>query len=148
MSGLDPQANAMAFSLRERWVRSRPVLYHGTRYSKAILASGVLKIAPFGDCCVSLTRRPEVATYVAMSDRDDDEGFGAVFILDRRSLSGRYAIDIRHCGCWDGCGHGPSPRMFDEAEEAIWRDITDLHRHLVDVVRIDATLDVVTGIAA
>lgn len=143
MSGLDAFATSHALGLRDRWVRDRPVLYHGTRYFNAIRATDTLRRAPFGDLCVSMTRRPEVACYVAMSDRDDDEGLGAVLVLDRQKLQARYQIDVRHCACWDGCGHGPDPWMFDEAEEAIWQDIVRLRRYLIDIVYIDEVLPAV-----
>lgn len=137
--GLDPESNAHALSLWGRWVRDRPVLYHGTRCHQAILSSDVLRAAAVGDRCVSLTRSPLVATYFAMLSRDKPDDGGAVLAFDRISLASRYAIDVRHCSDWDGCGHGPDHTMFDEAEEAIWQDIKNVSRFVIAVIPIAAT---------
>jgi len=82
-----------------------------------------------------MSRLPEVAVYSAMLPRDGQHD-GGVLILDRNALRFRFHIDVRHCGDWDGCGHGPAYSDFDEAEEAIWSDVPDLHRYLIGVVPI------------
>ena len=43
-----------------------------------------------------LTRSPEVATYSAVIPRDDDEKFGAVFVLDRLRIKSRYRLEANH----------------------------------------------------
>lgn len=147
MSGLDPVSTGVAHGLRRHWVTTRPVLYHGTPTGGDILRANTLIIAPYGDRCVSLTRRPEVAAYFAMMTRDGPHD-GAVLVIDRQLLATRYAIDVRHCGFWDGCGHGPEPWKFDEAEEAVWSSISDLSRYLIDVVKISAMFPGEQGEAA
>ncbi|GHC79550.1 hypothetical protein [Limoniibacter endophyticus] len=130
MSKLLSIATDTAIRLRDRWVRNRPVLYHGTRYIDAIVESNSILCAPYGDTCVSLTRRPETAIYFASLPRDDEDERGAVLILDRQKLQAAYRIDIRHCDCFGGASN-------DEAEEAIWKDVVDLRRFLIDVVYVD-----------
>jgi hypothetical protein len=69
---------------------NRDVLYHGTRYAQSILKTGVLfHSLTGGDPKVCLTRSAEVAASWALVDRDDDEGRGSIFILDRQSLERR-----------------------------------------------------------
>jgi hypothetical protein len=105
---------------------NREVLYHGTRYPKLILRTGVLLRAEFGEQKVCLTRSPEVAAYWALMEREDDEKRGAVLVLDRKSLERRYKICTVAAPFWH------STEIFhDEAEEEIWDDVFDIHRHLV-----------------
>ena len=108
---------------------SRDVLYHGTRYSRLILKTGILLRASVGEQKVCLTRSPEVAAYWALLERDDDENRGAIFVLDRNSLERAYAIQIVPGPFWK-----TSTVFHDEAEEAIWDDVSDLARHLIGFV--------------
>src|SRR5262249_13833457 len=70
----------------------RDALYHGTRFTKLILNTGVLFYSDPGDPKVSFTRSPEVAAYWALLERNYDEGRGSVFIFDRQSLKRRYKV--------------------------------------------------------
>jgi hypothetical protein len=103
----------------------RNVLYHGTRYAKSILRTGVL-FASGG--VVSLTRSPEVAAYFALLPRDDDEGRGTILIFDREQLRCRYriySVEEREVTLW---------YRHDEAEEELWGDVTDISKYLIGFV--------------
>ena len=113
-----------------RKAMSHDVLYHGTRYSRLILTTGMLLRARSGERKVCFTRSPEVAAYWALLKRDDDEYRGAILVLDRNSLERAYAIQIIPGPFW----HTRS-LFHDEAEEAIWDDVSDLARHLIGLVR-------------
>ena len=103
---------------------TRDVLYHGTRYAELILKMGVLFPASGG--CVCLTRSAEVAAYWALLERDDDEGRGSIFILDRQSLERRYKIEANPEAWWF------SKTIFhDEAEEEIWDNVVNVSNHLI-----------------
>jgi hypothetical protein len=108
---------------------ARNVLYHGTRYTQSILGSGVLLRAHIGEQKVCLTRSAEVAAYWAMLRRDDDEGRGSIFILDRGSLERRHKIRANPEPYWL-----TKATFHDEAEEEIWDDVVDVRRHLIDVI--------------
>ena len=108
---------------------NRDVLYHGTRYGKLILRTGVLLRAEIGEQKVCLTRSPEVAAYWALSERDDDEKGGAILVLDRQSLERKYKVRAVPWPFWH------TDEVFhDEAEEEIWHDVTDIDMHLIGFV--------------
>lgn len=88
-------------------------LYHGTRYPNAVVDSDTLKVAPYGDKHVSLTRDFNVALYWASLERDDDEGMGGVVIIERDILNGFSHLEPFVSG--EGCE--------DEHEEACKSDI-------------------------
>src|SRR5262245_21235145 len=105
---------------------NRDVLYHGTRYGKLILRTGVLLRAELGQQKVCLTRSTEVAAYWALSERDDDEKCGAILVLDRQSLESRHKIQAVPGPFWH------TAKVFhDEAEEEIWDDVIDINIHLI-----------------
>jgi hypothetical protein len=64
--------------LARKMAMNRNVLYHGTRYARSILRSGVLFTAYPGKPKVAFTRSPEVAAYWALMERFNDEGRGAI----------------------------------------------------------------------
>lgn len=107
----------------------RDVLYHGTRYPRLVLETGALLRPIAGDKKVSLTRSPEVAAHFALLERDDDEGHGAILVLNRRSLQSEYSLhSILE-------PYLESNELFhDEAEEEIWEDVFHVHKHLLGVV--------------
>lgn len=143
MSGISPISTRIAIDLRHCWPKDKPVLYHGTPRCSDVLSSDCLLASDFGDMCVSFTRRPEVAVYFAMMARDAPHD-GGVLVLDRRLLASRYPIDLRHCDCW-----GPyAVNADDEAEEAIWANVTDLRQYLIGVVPIAAELGDASEVAA
>ena len=109
---------------------NRDVLYHGTRYPKLILRTGVLFRAEGGGKTVCFSRSPEVAAYWALLERDDDEARGAILVFDRRSLERRYEIKSVPGPYWH------SDKLFhDEAEEEIWDDVVEIvGRHLIGFV--------------
>jgi hypothetical protein len=109
---------------------NRDVLYHGTRHAQSILKTGVLfRSLTGGDPKVCLTRSAEVAAYWALIDRDNDEGRGSIFILDRQSLERRYKIDANPEVYWHS-----KTRFHDEAEEEILDNVVDVGNHLIGVV--------------
>src|SRR5665213_3240032 len=95
---------------------NQDVLYHGTRYGRSILRSGVLFTAYPGKQKVSFTRSPEAAAYFALMERFNDEGRGAILIFDRDSLLSQYKINLIH-EKWVPVG---DTGWHDEAEEEIW----------------------------
>ena len=105
---------------------NRDVLYHGTRYAKLILKTGVLFHSESGEQKVCLTRSAEVAAYWALLVRDDDEGRGSIFILDRQSLERRYKIEANPEAWWFS-----KTTFHDEAEEEIWDNVVDVRNHLI-----------------
>jgi hypothetical protein len=107
----------------------RPVLFHGTRSPASIVRSGMLLFATSGDPVISFSRSPEVAAYWADVPRDDDEGRGAVFVFDRRSLAARYRIKPFHDRIWD-----KPPYRNDEMEERVWLTNIAIAPHLIGFV--------------
>jgi len=92
---VDRRIRANEFS---KFVRSlirmrQPVLFHGSRYARRIKTEGVLRRAEKGTRSVHFSRQLRVATYWAMLDRDDDEGRGAVLVLDRDRLAQNYRLE-------------------------------------------------------
>ena len=124
-SGAERQFAARARAV----VKARNVLYHGTRYTKSILDSGVLLRAASGDPKVCLTRSAEVAAYWALIERDDDEGRGSILILNRQSLQHQYQITANPEPYWH-----TKTTFHDEAEEEIWGDVVDVSEHLIGIV--------------
>ena len=86
---------------RERWLANNAqclalgvdVLYHGTRYRGAILRAGALLPAPVSDVSVCFTRSALEAAYWAMLPRDDDEGIGSIFVLQRNRIRDRVRVE-------------------------------------------------------
>ena len=78
---------------------------------------------------VCLTRSAEVAAYWALLERNNDEGRGSIFILDRQSLERRYKIDANPEVYWHS-----KTRFHDEAEEEILDNVVDVGNHLIGVV--------------
>lgn len=106
---------------------SMELLFHGTRYAPYILSDNALKAAKIGDPVVCFTRSFQMARYWASLPRDDDTGFGAILVLDRRRLRQMFRLEPCHDPMWDGPG-----RIHDEMEERIWdRDVVDLDRYLL-----------------
>ena len=116
--------------LARKTATGRDVLYHGTRYARSVLTSGVLLWSDPGEPTVSFTRSPETAAYWALLQRNYDEGHGAILIFDRQSLRCRYSIEPYHdVICDDEMGRN------DEAEERIWRrHVIDVGKHLIGIV--------------
>jgi hypothetical protein len=94
------------------------LLYHGTCNPEAIMESGVLRKAPYGYQCVSLSRCIEVAKYFASLDRDgEEEPLRGIFVFQRADLirAGFKLIPF----------HDPIMGEYarDEQEEQVWDDI-------------------------
>lgn len=102
-----------AFSILKDFLGKGPVLFHGSRYAQAITSSGWLLAPTLGDRCVSFSRNPAVAIYMATLERDVDEGQGTVFVVDRNVLASRYRLYTR-CNAFE---------FREEAEEAVWQDV-------------------------
>src|ERR1700722_16600624 len=113
------RADKQALSAKAREIaRGRDALFHGTRYGELILASGFLKAAQVGDNCVSFSRSPEVAAFSAALPRYDDEGSGAILILDPASLRTQYKLEC-HADDWERNG-----QIVDEFDERVYfRDV-------------------------
>lgn len=62
------------------------MLYHGTRYLKAIVRGGKLCRARVGRKVVCLTTKKSVAEYWAELDRDDDENIGYILYFRKGDL--------------------------------------------------------------
>jgi hypothetical protein len=92
----------------------------------------MLLFATSGDPVVSFSRSPEVAAYWADVTRDDDEGRGAVFVFDRRSLAARYRLEPFHDPIWDM----PTSRS-DEMEERVWLTNIAIAPHLIGFVETE-----------
>lgn len=101
-------------------------VYHGTRYPSAIIASDRLNVPDYGDRHVSLTRNFDVAVYWASMERDDDEGCGSVFIIDRKALEATYSLK----------SFVSAPDCKDEHEEACTAAIEGLSRYVVAEVPV------------
>jgi hypothetical protein len=78
---------------------------------------------------VFFTRAAETAAYFALSERDDDEGQGAILIFDRQSLRCRYRIEPWHDELWND-----ETDCNDEMEERIWENVTDVGHHLIGLI--------------
>lgn len=115
-----------AFSTLKGFLGNTPVLFHGTRYANAIVSSGWLLAPTIGDKCVSFSRNPAVAIYMAALEREVDEGQGTVLVIDRTILSSRYRLYTR-CNGFE---------FRDEAEEAVWRDVRLTRGLILDQVKL------------
>lgn len=95
------------------------LLFHGTNVPQRIYSEGVLKRAPSGYECVSLSRSYDVAAYFAIMERDEDrdEPLGGIFVFSRKRLIELgYELVPFHDTCFgDDAGN--------EEEEQIWADI-------------------------
>jgi hypothetical protein len=121
--------------LASKIAMQRDVLYHGTRHAQSILTTGVL-FHRDGDQMCSFTRSQKEAAYWALLERDNDEGRGSVFVLDRQSLKCRYKIEpFRFFNDLDD----DDTYFADEAEETIVGDVTDVSNHLFGFVSDPAT---------
>lgn len=90
------------------------------------MSSNLLLVPTLGDRCVSFTRSPDVAIYMAALDREDDEGVGAVLVFDRQRLASRFKIEKRCNGF-----------IFrEEAEEAIWKQVALRPGDLIATIEI------------
>jgi hypothetical protein len=110
----------------------RDVLYHGTRYLSSILAKGCLCFGDTGDNAVCFTRSADEAAYWAEMPRDDDEGYGAILIFDRKSLKTRYAIEPIELSS--------APFRRKEKEERVRSRDVELGPHLIGLVAQEKTL--------
>jgi hypothetical protein len=119
----NPEARALVKMARQI-ARGRDVLFHGTRYRHSILARGILKFSEFGSFGVSFSRSPEAAAYWASMPRDDDEGNGAIFIFDRRSLQSRYKLEC----------HADSWALVNEFEERVVARNVEIGPHMIGLV--------------
>ncbi|PZQ94673.1 MAG: hypothetical protein DI533_21720 [Cereibacter sphaeroides] len=109
----------------------RPTLFHGSRYPGAILKANELTLPTSGYPMISLTRDVRIARYWASLKRDDDEGRGAIFVLDRVSLGARFRLSPFRDQAWH---EGRSRCEQDEAEEVVWaRPIDRLATFLIEV---------------
>ena len=119
-----------------------PVLFHGTRYARQMLAEDRLRYALSGYEAVSFTRSAEVATHWAFLYAGlEHERVGAVLVFDRDKLRARFRLEPFHDPIWD---YGVS--INDEAEERVWqRDITPLSKFLIGVVWTDGLVAVPDG---
>jgi hypothetical protein len=133
-------ADVLSKSIRPLVRASQPVLFHGTRYPKQVLREDRLLYPMSGTQSVHFTRSLPMATYWALLDRRDDEGIGAVFVLDRDRLAQDYSVRCHN--------DFPDPvfpsHKCSEADELIYlRDVVGLHKYLIDTVWIDEKLQVV-----
>jgi hypothetical protein len=121
----NPEARALVKMARQI-ARGRDVLFHGTRFRNSILASGILKFSESGSFGVSFSRSPAVAAYWASLLRDDDEGNGAIFIFDRRSLQSRYKLEC----------HADSFARINEFEERVVARNVEIAPHMIGLVAL------------
>lgn len=107
------------------------VLFHGTRYPRAVLRDNRIRLPATGYAMVSLTRSSRVARHWATLARDDDEGLGAILVLNRSKLQTRYRLTPFRDESW----FGAIPRTDrDEAEEVIFgRALEKLSEFLLEV---------------
>lgn len=94
--------------------------------ANAIVNSGWLLAPTLGDKCVSFSRNPAVAIYMAALERDVDEGQGTVFVVSRTVLASRYRLYTR-CNGFE---------YREEAEEAVWQDVRLIKGLILDQVRL------------
>ena len=128
---LHKRAIALAQTVRPLVRSSRPLVFHGTRYGRKILNENTLKFPAPGICSLHFSRQLPVGIYFALLDgRDNDEGVGAVFVLDRDRLARDYRVE---------CYNADLPRQDSEADELIYaRDIVRLDRYLTHTVWLHA----------
>jgi hypothetical protein len=95
------------------------LLYHGTHLPQHILGDGVLRRAPLGYECVSLSRSYDAAYYFASLGRgpEEDERLCGIFVFSRAKLVelGFELVPF----------HDPifGEHARDEEEEQVWADI-------------------------
>ncbi len=102
-----------ALSERARTLAGKtPAYFHGTRYSNSILATGRLLCFPSPRCdhAVCFSPDPCVAAHWATVDRSEDDGFGAIFIFDRRLIRLRYKI-VKVDTTWEKDGREREERV-------------------------------------
>jgi hypothetical protein len=121
----NPKARAL-LTMARQIARGQDVLFHGTRYRNSILASGIVKFSESESFGVSFSRSPGSATYWATLPRDDDEGNGAIFIFDRRSLQSRYKLEC----------HADSWALVNEFEERVVARNVEIARHMIGLVAL------------
>ena len=128
---LHKRAIALAQAARPLVRSSRPLVFHGTRYGRKILNENTLKFPGLGICSLHFSRQLPVGIYFALLDgRDNDEGVGAVLVLDRDRLARDYRVE---------CYNADLPRQDSEADELIYaRDIVRLDRYLTHTVWLHA----------
>jgi hypothetical protein len=124
--------------LRKYVPRHRAVLFHGTPYPCAILRSNSLiyerSLAEGG---ISFTRQLHVAVYWALLGRVEDEQQGAVFVLDRDKLAQKFSLTPFH---WRKSGEDKSRGDFEAEEKIFRRDVSNLHKYILDVIWLPAPL--------
>lgn len=118
---------------------AQPVLFHGTRYARQLLAEDRLRYSLSGYEAVSFTRSPEVATkWAYLYTGGEREKVGAVLVFDRNQLNSRFRIEPFHDPQWYDDSF-----FEDGAEERIWqRDVTRLSSLLIGVVWTDGLITV------
>jgi hypothetical protein len=118
--------------LRRYIPRQRAVLFHGTPYPCAILKSDFL-IYPrdLAEGGISFTRQLHVAVYWALLGRMGDEQQGAVFVLDRDRLAQNFSLTPFR---WRKSGADKSRGDFEAEEKIFRRDISNLHKYILDVI--------------
>jgi len=117
---------------------SQPVLYHGTRFPRAILESDALLCVEDDYLAVHFSRLFFVSMYWGTIKRiKGDEGIGAVLVLDRLRIAQNFRLVCRRDDFWDETPGRKEPKCW-EAEEIIFgRDVRNLHKYLLDVIWID-----------
>ena len=107
------------------------LLFHGTRYQRAVLRDNRIRLPATGYAMVSLTRSLRVARHWATLVRDDDEGLGAILVLNRSKLQTRYRLTPFRDESWFGAIRRTD---HDEAEEVIHgRPLEKLSQFLIEV---------------
>jgi hypothetical protein len=105
---------------------TRDVLYHGTPHRQSVRDTNVLfRLLTGGDPTVCLTRIAEVTAYWSLTERDDDEGRGSIFIFDRRSLERQHKIIVNP---------HTTTKFDDETEEQIFEDPVNVSKRLIGIV--------------
>ena len=123
LQGIDTMTriSSKALAVQTRAIaRGRDVLYHGTRYRKSILASGLLALSNSGG--VYFTRDVETAVHWATLPRDDEDE-GAILVLDRPSLKARYRLELFRYA-----------EEENEFEEVVWDRHVEIAPHLIGLV--------------
>ena len=101
-------------------------LFHGTRYSRQICQENVLRKSDIGQKAAFFSTRLHVAAYWAMLPRDDDEGVGAILVLDRE----RIEIDFQTY-------RNVNPmRAASEYELLVYEGIKPLNEYLLEQWRL------------